>query len=128
VTDPAITVLDACADGALFGRWFRVPETWSAWFAFLKTLFGLPIGEADRAVSAACTGREAPAEGGYREAWLVVGRRGDNLRAGPGRSAASRSRGFYLVVDLEDAMWLRPDRVRIAIVSVCGSRKGFQLR
>jgi hypothetical protein len=76
VTVAAATIIDACADGELFGRWFRTSESWQSWFAFLRALFGLPLGEADVATFRACTGREAPAQVGYREAWLVVGRRG----------------------------------------------------
>jgi hypothetical protein len=73
---PAVSILDAIGDPELFGRWFRTSETWQSWFAFLRALFGLPMCEADVATFRACTGRQASAEAGYREAWLVVGRRG----------------------------------------------------
>ena len=76
MTDTATTIIEACGDPALFAPWFKRPESWQSWFAFLKTLFGLPMGEADVATFRMCTGREAPAEAGHREAWLVVGRRG----------------------------------------------------
>src|SRR6516162_6712140 len=76
MTTPAATIIDACGDPALFARWFRDPATWRAWFAFLRALFGLSLDDGDRALFAECTGREASAAGGYREAWLVVGRRG----------------------------------------------------
>ena len=39
---PAIDIIAACDDPALFGRAFRKPETWQAWRAFLAALFGLP--------------------------------------------------------------------------------------
>jgi hypothetical protein len=58
VTPPVISILDACEDPALFARWFRDRATWTAWFAFLRVLFGL-----------------AMTEEGVREAWLICGRR-----------------------------------------------------
>ena len=73
---PAVSILDTIGDPALFAPWFKRPESWRAWFSFLRALFGLPMGQADVATFRACTGREMPAEAGYREAWLVVGRRG----------------------------------------------------
>jgi hypothetical protein len=73
---PAISIIEACGDPVLFGRWFRTPETWRAWFVFLKALFGLPMSADDLALFRQCTGRDDPPEGGTREAWLVVGRRG----------------------------------------------------
>jgi hypothetical protein len=76
MTAPSITITECCADPALFARWFRDPGTWRAWFTFLRVLFGLEVDDTDRQLFAECTGREAPAAGGYREAWLVVGRRG----------------------------------------------------
>ena len=43
--------------------------------SFLAALFGLPLDKSEGAIFAECTGREAPLEGGHREAWLFVGRR-----------------------------------------------------
>jgi hypothetical protein len=48
VNAPPITIIEACADAALFARWFRKPDTWRAWFVFLRTLFGVPIATGDR--------------------------------------------------------------------------------
>jgi hypothetical protein len=75
MTDLGITIVEACGDPELFGRWYRSP-TWDAWFTFLRSLFGLPMDAADRSMFHMCTGRDVPAETGYREAWLCVGRRG----------------------------------------------------
>jgi hypothetical protein len=76
MTKAAATIIDACTDEALFAGWFRDLATWRAWFAFLRTLFGLPMSEDERVVFKQCTGRDDPPEGVTREAWLVVGRRG----------------------------------------------------
>jgi hypothetical protein len=71
-----VSILDAVADPALFASWFRDPATWRAWFAFLRALFGLPMADDDRTIFKQCTGRDLPPAGGFRESWLIVGRRG----------------------------------------------------
>jgi hypothetical protein len=76
MTIPGVTILDACADPALFARWFRDRRTWAAWFTFLRALFGLTMTDEDLALYARSTGRTKPPFGGVREAWLIVGRRG----------------------------------------------------
>jgi hypothetical protein len=76
MTGQAVDIVEACADPELFGGWFRDPATWRGWFCFLRTLFGLPMGEVDWELFRQCTGREDRPKGGFREAWLVVGRRG----------------------------------------------------
>jgi hypothetical protein len=46
-----VTILDTLADEALFAGSFPV-STWSAWFAFLSALYGLPLdGRRSRDVS-----------------------------------------------------------------------------
>jgi hypothetical protein len=76
MTPAAVTIIDACHDASLFGPWFKNKATWSAWFTFLKVLFGLPLDAAELALFQQCTGRAAPAVGGYLEATLIIGRRG----------------------------------------------------
>jgi len=75
LTKPTVTILDACGDPALFARWFRNTETWRAWFAFLRVLFGLSMSSDDLELFRRCTARETPPAGGARECWLVCGRR-----------------------------------------------------
>jgi Terminase large subunit, T4likevirus-type, N-terminal len=74
------TILDAIDDDALFARWFKdaagnVRPSWLPWFTFLKVLFGLPLSETDLELFRTCTGRQTPLAGGYRECWLICGRR-----------------------------------------------------
>jgi hypothetical protein len=76
MTKPATTIIDAIGDPALFATWFRDPRTWRGWFVFLRALFGLAMSADDRVLFRQCTGRDDPPAGGFREAWLVVGRRG----------------------------------------------------
>lgn len=75
-------IIRACSDPKLFGPWFRPRgwfkkrDTWQNWFSFLHGLFGLPMTEAQLATFTECTGLDAPPDGGVKEAWLIVGRRG----------------------------------------------------
>lgn len=70
------TIIDACRSPSLFARWFKRPETWHTWFVFLRTMFGLALSADDLEVYRRCTGRADPPEGAFREAFLVIGRRG----------------------------------------------------
>jgi hypothetical protein len=70
-----VSIIEATEDPVLFARWFRKRETWAQWFAFLKVLFGLPLGEAELETFRLCTGRQTPPTGGTREAHLICGRR-----------------------------------------------------
>ena len=40
-----VSIIKATEDPVLFARWFKRRETWAAWFAFLKVLFGLPLAQ-----------------------------------------------------------------------------------
>jgi hypothetical protein len=76
MSTPAITILKAVADKNLFARrWFKNPDTWKAWTAFLAALFALPMSEEQLATYRECTGRERPPTSVHREAWLICGRR-----------------------------------------------------
>lgn len=71
----ALSILDAIRDDKLFAHWFRSPETWIAWFAFLAALFGLPMTPEQLVIYRECTGRTEPPEAVATEAWLDCGRR-----------------------------------------------------
>lgn len=71
-----MNILRACADPKIFGPWFRRPETWDAWFAFLAALFGLPMSDTQANAYRRFTGRTALPTSPSSEAWLVIGRRG----------------------------------------------------
>jgi hypothetical protein len=70
-----VSIIKATEDDSLFARWFRKRETWAAWFAFLKVLFGLPLDAGELETFRQCTGRSEPPVGGTREAHLICGRR-----------------------------------------------------
>lgn len=70
------SILDAMTDEAIFGEWFRDRESWAAWFAFIKTMFGHQLDANELEVFRQCTNRSAPDPNGYLTAALVIGRRG----------------------------------------------------
>lgn len=71
-----LTLLDAIADDQLFAPWFsKDPAGWTAWFSFLKALFGLPMSAEQARIFRECTGRTEPPTRAAREAWLCCGRR-----------------------------------------------------
>src|SRR6266436_9905915 len=71
----SVTILRAIRDPKLFKPWFKDPNSWTAWYAFLKALFALPLAEEDLAVYRQCTGRTAPPSLPATEGWLICGRR-----------------------------------------------------
>jgi hypothetical protein len=73
------TILDVMDHPALFGPHFAGPS-WDRWRVFLRALFALPMGEADIAVFKEHTGRSTASTAPFREAALVVGRRGGKSR------------------------------------------------
>ena len=74
-----MNILTALDDPALFGPHFK-GNTWRPWRAFLATLFALPMDAEALALYQAHTGRaEAPAAP-FKEAALVIGRRGVKSR------------------------------------------------
>jgi hypothetical protein len=69
------TLLDAIDDPQLFAPWFKDRSTWSAWFVFLRALFGLPLAPHQLALFTECTGRDTAPTAPASEGWLVCGRR-----------------------------------------------------
>lgn len=73
------TILDAVDHPQVFGPHFQ-GRTWQAWRAFLAALFALPMNDDQRALYTAHTGRTEPPATPFKEAALVVGRRGRKSR------------------------------------------------
>jgi hypothetical protein len=70
-----VNILEAIDDPKLFKPWFKDPETWKAWRAFLCALFSLPMSEEQLAVYRECTDRTDPPAVPVKEAFLICGRR-----------------------------------------------------
>ena len=72
-------ILAALHDPNLFASQFK-GDTWDAWKAFLAGLFGLPMTEAKAALFKRHTGRDTLPLEAFKEAALIVGRRGGKSR------------------------------------------------
>jgi hypothetical protein len=70
-----VTFEQALRDRRLLGGLdaFRDLTTWTAWLAFARAVYGLPMSDGDRALFRQHTGRLEPRAGGYPEAVAVVG-------------------------------------------------------
>jgi hypothetical protein len=73
---PSLTLLQAIRDPNLFGPWFKDQATWEPWFAFIAALFGLGLEGDQRALFRSCTDRGHAPTAPFKEAFLVIGRRG----------------------------------------------------
>jgi hypothetical protein len=73
-------IVDAFSDPQLFGSFFTPAESWARWLTVLKSLFGLPLTEAERDLFTRCTGRTVPFSAAVTEAWLLCGRRSGKSR------------------------------------------------
>ena len=74
-----VTILDTLDHPQLFGPHFR-GDTWRPWRCFLKALFALPMDDAELALFRHHTERQPGPAAPFREAALVVGRRGGKSR------------------------------------------------
>ncbi len=74
-----MNILAALDDPALFAPHFR-GDTWKPWRAFLAALFALPMDDAAQTLYWAHTGRQDAPEAPFKEAALVIGRRGGKSR------------------------------------------------
>ena len=73
------SILDTMDDLELFGELFK-GTSWDAWRAFLASLFALPMSAQQLAIYQRQTGRTTPPAQPFREAALVIGRRGGKSR------------------------------------------------
>lgn len=74
-----MNIIDAIADPNLFRSYLAGDsegplDSWARWLAFLRTLYGLPIEDAERETIRRCTGREQLADG-FDECLVLAGRR-----------------------------------------------------
>src|ERR1700733_9073880 len=74
-----MNILQALDDPALFRDHFR-GNSWQAWRAFLSALFAAPMDEEAHAISTRHTGRQEVPTEAFKEAALIIGRRGGKSR------------------------------------------------
>ena len=105
------SIIECLDDPALFAGHFR-GDTWGPWRTVLKALFGLSLDEAETALYRAHTGRtETPTEP-FKEAALVVGRRG-------GKSRLLALIAVYLACFRDYAPYLAPGEVAVIRLQRC---------
>ncbi len=76
---PPKDILAALADPQFFADHF-LGDSWEAWQSFLAALFGLPMDDAALTLYQRHTGRSTPPVEPFKEAALIVGRRGGKSR------------------------------------------------
>jgi len=99
----------------IFKPWFR-GESWDAWLAFLAALFQLKMDRRQAAIYRSHTGRSTLPKEPFKEAWLVVGRRG-------GKSLVSALCAVYLSCFKNYAPFLGPGEVATVAVIACDRRQ-----
>jgi hypothetical protein len=75
----SVNILAALDDPNLFAPFFR-GTSWGAWKVWLAALFALPMTDDQLALYRLRTGRTAPPDAPFKEAELIVGRRGGKSR------------------------------------------------
>ena len=71
-----VSVIDCLEHAQIWRSWLEPdPSTREAWFSLWRGIFGLPMTEPCRRTFEECTGRSEPAPGGYREVYVIAGRR-----------------------------------------------------
>ncbi len=109
------TIMDTCVNPDIFGPWFKDHKTWLPWFAFLRTLFGLPMRKEHKQIFEFCTHRSKVPKKAYEEAWLIVGRRG-------GKSRVLALVAVYLAIFRDWRPYLSPGE-RAMVIVVARDRK-----
>jgi hypothetical protein len=105
-----VNIVQALDHPALFGPHFR-GNTWHAWRVFLAALFALPMSEAGHVTYQHHTGRTEPPTLPFKEAALVVGRRG-------GKSRMLAQVATYLAAFFEYVPYLAPGEIAtIAVIA-----------
>src|ERR1044071_5248304 len=71
-------IIDAINNPKLFGSLprFKKLETWTTWLVVLKAIFGLAMTAGDLDLFQRHTGRTSPRSEGFKETYLIIGRRG----------------------------------------------------
>lgn len=98
-----ITIIEAMRDPDLWRPWFK-SESWRPWHSFLKSLFAIPMSDAELSIYKQCTGRTQTPPDEITEAWVVVGRRG-------GKSLILALISCYLAIFKDWSPYLSPGEI-----------------
>lgn len=106
-----MNIIEALEDRALLGSAIKDRSTHAAWWAALKTIFGLPLTDDEAAIYRACTGRQELPAAAFAIAWLVCGRRS-------GKSLVMSIVAAYQAIFMDWRRFLAPgERACILIVA-----------
>jgi len=104
-----MNIIQAINDKRLFGKWFKNPDSWKAWFACLSAMFALQDSEDYLSFYKSHTGRTEWPTTPAKEAWLIVGRRG-------GKSLIASLTALYLTAFKDYSAYLAPGEIATAMV------------
>ena len=110
-----MNILEALDHPALFGPFFK-GDTWRPWRTFLAALFALPMSESEQATYRERTGRTELPTVPFKEATLVVGRRG-------GKSRILALVAVYLATFFKYDQYLAPGEVATLAVIAADRRQ-----
>src|SRR5215467_6249653 len=103
-----MTIIEAVHDKNLFSTWFQ-GRTWDVWKTFLRALFALPLDPDDVIAYTKHTKRTLAPAGPFREAWLVVGRRG-------GKSLIAALVAVFLACFKDYSAFLKPGEIATVLL------------
>jgi hypothetical protein len=109
-----LSLVGALDHELLFKPFFK-GVSWDRWRVFLKALFAVPMTDAEHSLYVHHTGRPTPPEQPFREACLVVGRRG-------GKSRVLGLIAVYLAAFFEYEPYLAPGEIATVAV-IAADRK-----
>jgi hypothetical protein len=107
---PALNIIDALDDEALFKPWFR-GESWDGWRAVLKAIYALPMTETERAFFRTISDREPP-RSVVREWWGIGGRR-------LGKDAVASVIATFSAAMFAGQQYLRPGERALVMCLAC---------
>ncbi len=111
VAEPALSIIDAMNDPALFGNWYSGPS-WDPWKAVLAGAFCLPMTEAEKEIFREVAGGREPPKKRPKEIWVAGSR-----RLGKGAVASALAAWSAAFFDKQDR--LRPgERALVLCLSV----------
>jgi len=71
-----MNIIQAIKDPKIFGSLFKDLRTWTAWIVCLKAIFAIPMNKDELKIYKKYTGRKKPPRIPFKEAFLIIGRRG----------------------------------------------------
>lgn len=108
---PALTIINALDDPALFQPWFRGPS-WDGWRTILKAAFAIPLNAAELEFFHSVAGDRDPPKTQVRELWCIVGRRG-------GKDSVASVIAAYAAAMFTGQKHLRPGERALVMCLAC---------